>query len=87
MDAIARLLHKLATVAVPAALILATPGGSAGAQSAPPPAARPDVERSCPGLVAQTRPPIAPAAFDLAALNPDQARISSIGHATVLPGH
>lgn len=76
--------RKLAIVVGAATLVLATLGGIAYAQSAPPLAAKPDVERSCPGLVAQARPPVVPAAFDLAALNPDQARISYIGHATFL---
>ncbi len=76
--------RKLAIVVGAATLVLVTLGGIAYAQSAPPLAAKPDVERSCPGLVARARPPVVPAAFDLAALNPDQARISYIGHATFL---
>jgi L-ascorbate metabolism protein UlaG (beta-lactamase superfamily) len=56
----------------------------ASAQGAAPPAAKPEMTESCPGLVA-ARPPIAvPAAFQLAALEPDQVRISYIGHATFL---
>jgi L-ascorbate metabolism protein UlaG (beta-lactamase superfamily) len=84
MKGIARLLRRLANLAMLAALMLTAFSGIAGAQSGPQPAAKPDVERSCPGLVAQARPPVVPAAFDLAALNPDQARISYIGHATFL---
>jgi L-ascorbate metabolism protein UlaG (beta-lactamase superfamily) len=84
MKGIARLLRKLANRTVLAALILTALSGIAGAQSGPQPAAKPDVERSCPGLVATNRPPMVPAAFDLAALNSDQARISYIGHATFL---
>ena len=84
MNRMARLLRKLAIVAVPAALILAACSSSAGAQIAQQPAAKPDMERSCPGLVARTRLPVVPAAFDLAALNADQARITYIGHATFL---
>jgi L-ascorbate metabolism protein UlaG (beta-lactamase superfamily) len=84
MKGIARLLRRLANLAVPAALMLTALCGIAGAQPGPQPAAKPDVERSCPGLVARARPPVVPAAFDLAALNPDQARISYIGHATFL---
>ncbi len=84
MKGIARLLRRLANLAMLAALMLTALSGIAGAQSGPQPAAKPDVERSCPGLVAQARPPVVPAAFDLAALNPDQARISYIGHATFL---
>lgn len=82
--ALAGLLRKLANVAFPAALVLVALGGTAGAQAAQPPAPKPDMERSCPGLVAQARPSVVPAAFQLAALNADQARISYIGHATFL---
>jgi L-ascorbate metabolism protein UlaG (beta-lactamase superfamily) len=39
----------------------------------------PEVTQSCPGLVAADRPRIIPAA-----LNPDQARITFVGHATFL---
>jgi L-ascorbate metabolism protein UlaG (beta-lactamase superfamily) len=54
------------------------------AQGAAPPAAKPEMTESCPGLVA-TRPPfVQPVALRLAALNPDQVRISYIGHSTFL---
>src|SRR6202035_1369095 len=39
---------------------------------------------NCPGLVAADRPRVIPAAFDLAALNADQVRLTFIGHATFL---
>lgn len=78
------LLRKLATVAGPAALSLALCGGIAGAQPAQQPAPQSDAARSCPGLVANARPRVVPAAFDLAVLNADQVRISYIGHATFL---
>ena len=55
----------------------------ASAQGAAPPAAKPEMTESCPGLVA-SRPPLAPPAFRLAALEPDQVRISYIGHSTFL---
>jgi L-ascorbate metabolism protein UlaG (beta-lactamase superfamily) len=59
--------------------------GQALAQGAAPPAAKPEIAESCPGLVAASRPPFAaPSAFRLAALNADQARISYIGHSTFL---
>ena len=82
--ALAGLLRKLANVALPAVLVLVALGGTAGAQAAQSPAPKPDMERSCPGLVAQARPSVVRAAFQLAALNADQARISYIGHATFL---
>jgi L-ascorbate metabolism protein UlaG (beta-lactamase superfamily) len=64
----------------------------ARAQTAQQPAAKPEVTQSCPGLVAKNwpmdrqidRPRAVPAAFQLAALNPDQVRITFIGHATFL---
>ncbi|HEX3438807.1 MAG TPA: MBL fold metallo-hydrolase [Pseudolabrys sp.] len=49
-----------------------------------PPAAKPEMTESCPGLIA-ARPPFAePAAFRLAALNADQVRLTYIGHSTFL---
>jgi len=51
-------------------------------QPAPKPALPP--EQNCPGLVATDRPRVIPAAFDLAALNADQVRLTFIGHATFL---
>ena len=84
MNGLARMLRTFAIVAMPAALMLAAFSATAGAQSAPQPAPQADTERSCPALVAQARPPLLPAAFDLAALAADQARISYIGHATFL---
>jgi L-ascorbate metabolism protein UlaG (beta-lactamase superfamily) len=70
-----------------AAVLLATAGHASAqglAQGAAPPAAKPEMTESCPGVVA-TRPPFAvPAAFRLAALNADQVRISYAGHSTFL---
>ena len=40
--------------------------------------------QNCPGLVAADRPRVIPAAFNLAALNADQVRLTFIGHATFL---
>jgi L-ascorbate metabolism protein UlaG (beta-lactamase superfamily) len=58
----------------------------AQAQTVAPPAARPadkpEMQQSCPGLVASR--PVIPAAFRLAALQADQARITYIGHSTFL---
>jgi L-ascorbate metabolism protein UlaG (beta-lactamase superfamily) len=54
------------------------------AQAAEQPAPSPDVAQNCPGLVAADRPRVIPAAFDLAALNADQVRLTYIGHATFL---
>jgi L-ascorbate metabolism protein UlaG (beta-lactamase superfamily) len=54
------------------------------AQGAAPPAAKPEMTESCPGLVASRAPFVQPAAFRLAALERDQVRISYIGHSTFL---
>ncbi len=67
--------------ALAAAFALAA--GHAQAQGAFPPAAKPEMTQSCPGLVA-LRPPIIPAALRLAALNADQVRITYVGHSTFL---
>ena len=56
----------------------------AAEQPAPKPAPPPEVAQNCPGLVAADRPRVIPAAFNLAALNPDQVRLTFIGHATFL---
>jgi L-ascorbate metabolism protein UlaG (beta-lactamase superfamily) len=56
----------------------------ARAQTAQQPAPKPEVTQSCPGLVAMDKPRTLPAAFQLAALNSDQVRITYIGHATFL---
>jgi len=56
----------------------------AHAQPADAPAAKPEMREGCPGLVAANRPPALPAAFNLAALNEDQVRLTFIGHATFL---
>jgi len=76
---------KIVTGAVWASLALAGQVSAQGlAQGAAPPAAKPEMTESCPGLIA-ARPPFAvPAAFRLAALNADQVRISYIGHSTFL---
>jgi hypothetical protein len=56
----------------------------AAEQPAPKPAPPPDMAQNCPGLVAADRPPVIPAAFNLAALSADQVRLTFIGHATFL---
>ncbi|HEY2226843.1 MAG TPA: MBL fold metallo-hydrolase [Xanthobacteraceae bacterium] len=53
----------------------------AGAQTPPAPA-KPEMTENCPGLVASDQPRLIPAAFNLAALNPDQVRINYTGHST-----
>jgi L-ascorbate metabolism protein UlaG (beta-lactamase superfamily) len=63
-------------------LPLATPALAQGAAPAAP--AKPEMAESCPGLVAQQRPPFRPAGLRLAALKEDEARITFIGHSTFL---
>jgi L-ascorbate metabolism protein UlaG (beta-lactamase superfamily) len=72
---------KLLAAIAAAALAAAAP---AFAQGAAPPAPKPEMTESCPGLVATRAPFARPAAFQLAALAPDQVRISYVGHATFL---
>jgi L-ascorbate metabolism protein UlaG (beta-lactamase superfamily) len=55
---------------------------SALAQGAAP--VKPEMAESCPGLVAQHRPPFTPAALRLAALKEGEVRISYAGHSTFL---
>jgi L-ascorbate metabolism protein UlaG (beta-lactamase superfamily) len=59
------------------------------AQTADTPAAKPEMTEACPGLVAANRSKdfsakVIPTALRLAALNPDQVRLTYIGHATFL---
>ena len=73
----------LKILAAVACSLLALVSG-ASAQGAAPPAPKPEMTESCPGLVA-TRPPVLiPAALRVAALERDQVRISYIGHSTFL---
>jgi L-ascorbate metabolism protein UlaG (beta-lactamase superfamily) len=51
------------------------------AQGAAPPQAKPEMREPCPGLVAQTRPPVLPVASRLTA---DEVRITYAGHSTFL---
>ena len=75
------------TVSILVSLGLVTLGGLVpqrlAAQGAAPPA-KPEMAESCPGLVADNRPKLIPAAFRLAALKDGEVRISYIGHSTFL---
>ena len=46
--------------------------------------AKPEMTESCPGLVASNRPQAIPAAYRAAALAPNEARITYVGHSTFL---
>ncbi len=65
------------------AIFAALPSGLALAQATPAPA-KPEMMENCPGLVASRPSGAIPAAFRLAALNPDQVRINYAGHSTFL---
>ena len=56
----------------------------ASAQNAPPLPDKPEMRANCPGLVAERAPVLIPAAFNLAALEADQVRLTYVGHATFL---
>src|SRR5277367_5335638 len=76
------------SVAASARLLLAqtidAPAPKQESPGQPPSASPPQMSENCPGLVASDRPRVIPAAFDLAALNADQVRLTFIGHATFL---
>jgi L-ascorbate metabolism protein UlaG (beta-lactamase superfamily) len=69
---------------VAVALMAGAFGSIAHAQPADAPSAKPEMTENCPGLVAANRPRLTPAAFHFAALDPDQVRLTFIGHATFL---
>src|ERR1700743_898615 len=64
-------------------LALAAFGDGTRAQTSVP-TAKPEMTEACPGLVAAHPPRIIPAAFDLAALDADQVRLTYVGHAPFL---
>jgi L-ascorbate metabolism protein UlaG (beta-lactamase superfamily) len=65
------------------AFTLVLGAGRADAQVAQPPAAKPEMRESCPGLIASQRPRATPASLRLA-LNADEIRVNYIGHSTFL---
>lgn len=76
-----------AALLIPAALAAGAPWRPALAQTQeaqPGEPAPAEMRENCPGLVARNSPFLMPAALQLAALNPDQVRITFIGHATFL---
>ncbi len=75
---------RITLTAVFAAAALLATLAQASAQDASPPAAKPEANESCPGLVANRSRLFQPVALRLAALNTDQVRISYIGHSTFL---
>jgi L-ascorbate metabolism protein UlaG (beta-lactamase superfamily) len=53
------------------------------AQGPKPPAGKPEMVENCPGLIASSRPRVVPVSLRLA-LNPDQVRVTYVGHSTFL---
>jgi L-ascorbate metabolism protein UlaG (beta-lactamase superfamily) len=76
------ILHGLGRF-IGALIAAATLSSPASAQPAAP-SAKPEMTGACPGLVAADRPRVIPASLRLAALNPDQVRLTFVGHATFL---
>jgi L-ascorbate metabolism protein UlaG (beta-lactamase superfamily) len=73
-----------AFAALAAAMLIALPTKPLAAwQPVQTPAAKPEMMENCPGLVAERRPPMLPAALRLA-LNSDQVRFTYVGHSTFL---
>jgi L-ascorbate metabolism protein UlaG (beta-lactamase superfamily) len=77
-------LHRFAAVVAAMAAILILPSLRPAPAQTPPAPAKPEMTENCPGLVAADAPRVIPAAWQLAALNPDQVRITFEGHSTFL---
>ena len=77
-----RVVLKLGLAA--ALAVLAAQVHAQGAAPAPKPAAKPEMAQSCPGLIARRAPAGVPATVQLAALKPDQVRLTYVGHSTFL---
>jgi L-ascorbate metabolism protein UlaG (beta-lactamase superfamily) len=75
--------HRRTIVVALAACLLLAFAARAAAQ-APAAPAKPEMTENCPGLVASDTPRVVPAALRLAALEPDQVRLTYVGHATFL---
>jgi L-ascorbate metabolism protein UlaG (beta-lactamase superfamily) len=75
---------RLVFVAV-VGLLLAAAGYAVAQPAAPaPPAPKPEMTASCPGLISSGPPRVIPAAFGQAALASDQVRLTYVGHSTFL---
>jgi L-ascorbate metabolism protein UlaG (beta-lactamase superfamily) len=72
---------RSASLWISLSLVLAAPLAAAAQGSAP---VKPEMAESCPGLVAQNRPPFMRAALRVAALKEGEVRINYIGHSTFL---
>jgi L-ascorbate metabolism protein UlaG (beta-lactamase superfamily) len=76
--------HRFAAVLAVIAAALLLSAAQRGRAQTPGAPAKPEMTENCPGLVASDEPRLIPAAFQLAALNPDQVRIGYTGHSTFL---
>jgi L-ascorbate metabolism protein UlaG (beta-lactamase superfamily) len=76
--------HRFAAVVAALAALLVLPSLRPAPAQTPPAPAKPEMTENCPGLVASDAPRLIPAALRLAALNPDQVRITYSGHSTFL---
>ena len=65
------------------AVLVVLSNGDSAAQIAQPPAAKPEMNESCPGFIAHNRPRATPASLRLA-LNADEVRVNYIGHSTFM---
>ncbi|MBL8585756.1 MAG: hypothetical protein JNM23_03395, partial [Bradyrhizobiaceae bacterium] len=82
MTPVSRLLLALLAVA---GFMLAATGYALAQTAAPaPPSPKPEMTASCPGLISFGPQRVLPAAYRLAALAPDQVRLTYIGHSTFL---
>src|SRR5262245_11460326 len=74
-------MHHTSTAMLAAVVVIA--GATQSHGQVAPPAGKPEMMQNCPGLVA-SRPPTAPTALRLAALERDQLRLTYVGHSTFL---
>ena len=77
-------IHRLGAVVAALASLLLLPYLRPAPAQTPAAPAKPEMTENCPGLVASDAPRVIPADFRLAALDPDQVRISYTGHSTFL---
>jgi L-ascorbate metabolism protein UlaG (beta-lactamase superfamily) len=78
-------LPRLFFAIVSAAFVVGAAAGvtpASAQQDAPPPTS--ELSDRCPGLVAADRPPVVPAAFQVAALADGEVRLTYVGHSTFL---
>jgi L-ascorbate metabolism protein UlaG (beta-lactamase superfamily) len=76
--------HRFAAVVAALTGLLMLPDLRPAPAQTPAAPAKPEMTENCPGLVASDAPRVIPADFRLAALDPDQVRISYTGHSTFL---